>query len=79
MKLSDYLKNQPRGALLALAKKIGAHAPDLSRWASDERSVPIIHCAAIEKATDGQVSRQDLRPNDWAQIWPELTKRRKSA
>ncbi len=34
--------------------------------------VPIERCPAIEKATDGQVSRRDLRPDDWWLIWPEL-------
>ena len=26
----------------------------------------------IELATGGALKRQDLRPNDWAEIWPEL-------
>lgn len=29
--------------------------------------------AGIERATCGQVTRQDLRPHDWRQIWPELS------
>lgn len=29
-------------------------------------------CVQIEQATDGAVTRRDLRPDDWAQIWPEL-------
>lgn len=33
------------------------------------------NCTAIERATSGMVSRQDLRPNDWHQIWPELAER----
>ncbi|CAM3473578.1 transcriptional regulator [Paracidovorax anthurii] len=32
------------------------------------------NCVAIEHATDGRVTRQDLRPHDWASIWPELAK-----
>jgi DNA-binding transcriptional regulator YdaS (Cro superfamily) len=36
------------------------------------RGVPAKHCAAIESATGSQVTRKDLRPNDWQQIWPEL-------
>ncbi|MGP3789793.1 transcriptional regulator [Pseudomonas sp. B392_1p] len=28
--------------------------------------------AAIERETGGEVTRQQLRPNDWADIWPEL-------
>ncbi|MNF93491.1 hypothetical protein D3C84_761700 [compost metagenome] len=28
--------------------------------------------ARIEHATGGAVTRKDLRPDDWAKIWPEL-------
>jgi len=30
------------------------------------------YCLAIERATGGQVTRRDLRPNDCEQIWPDL-------
>lgn len=30
------------------------------------------HCVSIERATDGAVTRRDLRPDDWHLIWPEL-------
>jgi len=29
-------------------------------------------CVSIERATDGAVTRRDLRPDDWHLIWPEL-------
>ena len=29
-------------------------------------------CVAIERATNGAVTRRDLRPTDWPRIWPEL-------
>ena len=28
----------------------------------------------LEQATKGAVTRQDLRPDDWRRIWPELIK-----
>ena len=79
MKLTEYL-NLERGRFTSLAKSIGAHAPDVCRWAKeksdkDYRPVPIIKCYAIELATSGQVSRKDLRPDDWVDIWPELIKK----
>ncbi|WP_369818686.1 transcriptional regulator [Acidovorax sp. Leaf160] len=37
-----------------------------------ERHPSPLNCVAIEQATGGQVTRQDLRPHDWASIWPEL-------
>jgi len=71
MNLLDYL-SQKRGRQASLAKTIGAHAPDVSRWADGSRPVPTDKCTPIEQATNGQVTRKDLRPNDWESIWPEL-------
>lgn len=34
---------------------------------------PII-CVAIERETNGEVTRQMLRPNDFWLIWPDLAK-----
>ena len=73
MTLSDYINTQGRGAITALAKQIGAHAPDVSRWVAGERPVPVGRCVAIEVATKRAVSRKDLKPKDWQLIWPELT------
>lgn len=41
-------------------------------WRDGKRSLPVQHCAVIEKATSGAVTRKDLRPDDWQAIWPEL-------
>jgi DNA-binding transcriptional regulator YdaS (Cro superfamily) len=71
MKLKDYL-NAERGRQAALARAIGAHAPDLSRWADESRPVPIPYAPLIEKETGGLVSRKDLFPGEWMTIWPEL-------
>lgn len=72
MLLSQYLKKQGRGSLSFIAKSASTHAPDVSRWAKGTRPVPIEKCVLIELATDGQVTRKDLRPSDWHLIWPEL-------
>ncbi|MFG0610881.1 transcriptional regulator [Delftia sp. WSY_14] len=72
MKLSDYLHSQGRGSKARLARAIGAHASDLSDWLGGARSVPLHRCTAIEVATEGAVSRRDLRPDDWQSHWPEL-------
>jgi DNA-binding transcriptional regulator YdaS (Cro superfamily) len=29
-------------------------------------------CVSIERSTGGAVTRRDLRPDDWQDIWPEL-------
>ena len=75
MTLSEYITAQGRGAITALAKQIGAHAPDVSRWMTGERPVPVERCVAIEHATEGAVTRRNLRPEDWQEIWPELVSR----
>ncbi|MGN5354350.1 transcriptional regulator [Ralstonia sp. L16] len=79
MTLTEYLRSQPRGASLALAKAIGANPPDVSSWASGKRVAPVIHCVAIERVTDGAVTRRELRPDDWQLIWPELAPKQAAA
>jgi len=70
MQLRDYIRQGGRGATGRLAAAIGACGPMFTHLAADKR-VNINHCIAIERATCGQVTRADLRPHDWQQIWPE--------
>lgn len=72
MNLLQYIKTQPHGTLRKLSNEIGAHAPDVSRWASSERPIPIHRAVAIERATGGAVTRQDMFPEKWREMWPEL-------
>jgi DNA-binding transcriptional regulator YdaS (Cro superfamily) len=65
------------GGLTKLAEAIGQSTQTVSNWRS--RGVPVVHCAAIEQATGGKVTRRDLRPDDWARIWPELAEPTKAA
>lgn len=55
-----------------LAKQLGVTAVTISDWASGKRPIPIKRCVEIEVLTNGQVTRQLLRPDDWHEIWPEL-------
>lgn len=70
MNLRDYLDKH--GEKTKLAIEIGAQAQLVWQWAAGVRVVPIGRCYAIEQATNGVVTRRDLRPNDWQKIWPEL-------
>lgn len=79
MQLQEHLKLSGRGSKAVLARAIGAHPPDLSDWLSGKRAVPVHHCVAIERETKGAVSRRDLRPTDWQDIWPELAQPSASA
>jgi DNA-binding transcriptional regulator YdaS (Cro superfamily) len=64
--------NAERRRSLALAQTIGETAPVVSDWSTGKKAVPIGRCVAIERATEGAVTRRDLRPYDWQEIWPEL-------
>lgn len=54
----------------ALAQLLGVSIAAVGNWKS--RGVPLEHCVPIERATEGAVTRRDLRPDDWQAIWPEL-------
>lgn len=60
------------GGQAALAARIGVKQQLVWNWLNRGNAVPPEHCAAIEQATEGTVTRRDLRPEDWARIWPEL-------
>jgi DNA-binding transcriptional regulator YdaS (Cro superfamily) len=76
MELKTYLSGQ-RGRQAKLAKTIGAHAPDISRWADGSRPIPIDYGAPIELATNGAVSRKEMFPDTWRRVWPELANQSK--
>lgn len=60
------------GGQSSLAKILGVSPPTINQWIKGVRPIPVERCSAIERATHGQVTRQELRPDDWADIWPEL-------
>ncbi len=59
------------GVRNAIFDAIGVSPQAVSNW-KQRGEVPIEHCAAIEKASGGVATRQELRPKDWRLIWPEL-------
>jgi DNA-binding transcriptional regulator YdaS (Cro superfamily) len=71
MKLSEWL-GEERGRGLTLATAIGTSPVVVSQWSTGQRVPPIERCVPIERATNGAVTRIDLRPDDWRDIWPEL-------
>lgn len=67
MNLQEYLKQEGRGALARLSKKISVKPPIVSFWASGQRQVPAERCPEIERITNGQVTCEELRPDvNWA-------------
>ncbi|MCS4508910.1 transcriptional regulator [Xylophilus ampelinus] len=64
------------GSQRALAKLLGITPVAVGQWLRPDtasgRDVPPKQCVRIETITDRRVTRRDLRPDDWAEIWPEL-------
>ena len=58
-----------------LAEMLGVTPPTVNQWVSGNRPIPIEKCVAIERATNGHITRKDLRPDDWEKIWPELSEK----
>lgn len=58
------------GGRSVLAKALGVSVAAVGNWKT-RGMVPIEHCPAIE-AMQKQITRRDLRPDDWQRIWPEL-------
>ncbi len=59
------------GSQQKLAEHCGVVQTAVAAWLK-RGTVPSEHCASIEMATKGVVTRKDLRPKDWQRIWPEL-------
>ena len=60
------------GSATALAELLGITKGAISQWKDAGRSIPFEYGAAIDAATGGAVTRQELFPDDWKRIWPEL-------
>ena len=60
------------GSATKLAMILGVTPQAVAFWRDGKRRLPIEACPAIEHATRGAVTRRDLRPADWHEIWPEL-------
>jgi DNA-binding transcriptional regulator YdaS (Cro superfamily) len=64
------------GGQTALANAIGVQQPHIWNWLNRKGAqTPVEYCALIEQATNGAVTRKDLRPDDWMNIWPELAEK----
>lgn len=71
MDLSNYLASR-KVTQASFAERLGVSQGLIYQWLTGRRPISIDKCVLIERATKGEVKRQDLRPNDWQLIWPEL-------
>lgn len=75
MDLNRYLKSPGAMSVGQLRAAIGVKSDaQIRQWQHGyaDRVPSPEYCVAIERATNGAVSRRDLRPDDWYRIWPEL-------
>ncbi len=70
MKLDIFLK-QKHGRQAWLAKELNVTAGFINQITNGSRPIPTRFGIAIERATNGKVTRKDMFQN-WAEIWPEL-------
>ena len=63
----------------SLSRLLDVTAAAVNQWVKGLRPVPPKHCVAIERVTEGTVTRRDLRPHDWHLIWPELVEQQPKA
>ena len=71
MNLKDW-SQQARGRQAALASALNVTNPNVSGWVAGQKQPGIKTALAIERFTNGEVTRKELRPDDWHEIWPEL-------
>lgn len=71
MEIGSWLKAQ-KGRSIALSRLINVPPSFVTKMAKKEKEVPAEHCRAIVDFTDGAVTVQELRPNDWFKYWQEL-------
>ena len=72
MNLKDYIASLPRGGASELAEKLDVSPSFLSQMSTGRSPISPERANTIERLTDGAVTRQDLRPDDYWRIWPDL-------
>ena len=63
MTLTEFFKDKPRGAKIAMARKLGLSKTWMSLIISGRALASPELCGAIERFTKGQVPRTVLRPD----------------
>ena len=53
-----------------IAREFGVTKVAINAWMRN--GVPVKYCERLETYTQGKISRRDMRPKDYAEIWPSL-------
>lgn len=70
--LRAYLKTLSVEQQITFATKCGTTIASLRVAISKKSKIGAELCVAIETSSNGAVTRKDLRPDCWVNIWPEL-------
>jgi len=71
-KLLKFLNGLHPDARTAFATACGTSVGYLRKAVSSGQLLNAATCVAVERESNGEVVRKDLRPDDWRDIWPEL-------
>lgn len=66
------------GNVTETAKALDVTVQAVCFWRDGLRKLSPEKCSAIEVATNGAITRKDLRPDDWQEIWLELANKKAS-
>jgi DNA-binding transcriptional regulator YdaS (Cro superfamily) len=69
MELTKYLE---KSSQTSFAELLGVSQGAVWQWASGKTPPSPEKALAIERATNGEVTRRELRPDDFWRIWPDL-------
>lgn len=75
--LKKLLNQFARETRREIAERCGTSLGHLTNVANGYKQCGPLLAAVLELEFKGAVTRQDLRPNDWQLIWPELTPKQK--
>lgn len=74
-KLLTYFNNLNDTERCEFLRQTGLSEGYLRRACSTAVKMSPERCVTIERATGDAVTRKDLRPQDWADMWPELAEK----
>lgn len=75
MRLNEYINQLSADSREPFAAAVGTTLGYLRKAMSTGQPLGAEICTQIEIHSGALVTRQELRPDDWKRIWPELTEK----